>query len=416
MAGQRRPKSAAKLAAEKKKREEAARIDALISELPELYKCTKCGKITQNPMGVFYSVGTNEIFEHNDNRTNICMSCANQLFEDYTKEYKDRKVALMLVCMQMGCYFSEPLYDMMDQSEEDDPEKNEFTLSKYMRSLNINQYKKKPFLNYMMELLKSKSGLKTASETRDEREEKWKKSDKLNKSQCLSVVGYDPFDDESYTSEDRRHLFGGLSRYLMISDIAEDKHKMDSAIEIVKSTHQLSLVDIETNKELKSPSPDFGKMKQLSDTKTALNRIINQLAKENGISMSGSGKRSQNAMALTSIMKEMIDNGVVEAKTNLTTVKMSETFQNIAAINAKALMEELGFTGDEYAEMVSQQADTIRSLNKQVDTLKEELRLMTIRAHEAEKPQNQRKVVYTVDVNTGENIEAASGAPDGESA
>ena len=66
MAGQRRPKSAAKLAAEKKKREEAARIDALISELPELYKCTKCGKITQNPMGVFYSVGTNEIFEHND--------------------------------------------------------------------------------------------------------------------------------------------------------------------------------------------------------------------------------------------------------------------------------------------------------------------------------------------------------------
>lgn len=45
-----------------------------------------------------------------------------------------------------------------------------------MRSLNINQYKKKPFLNYMMELLKSKSGLKTASETRDEREEKWKKA------------------------------------------------------------------------------------------------------------------------------------------------------------------------------------------------------------------------------------------------
>lgn len=42
--GAEKAKSAARLAAEKKKREEAARIDALISELPELYKCTKCGK------------------------------------------------------------------------------------------------------------------------------------------------------------------------------------------------------------------------------------------------------------------------------------------------------------------------------------------------------------------------------------
>ena len=117
--------------------------------------------------------------------------------------------------------------------------------------------------------------------------------------------------------------------------------------------------------------------------KDRLVSTINAIAKENGISVSGSGRKGKKTNTFTSIMKEMLENGVTEAKSNFTEVKMTDAFRHVAEISAKALVNEMNLTGDDYATMAARQADTIRELNAKLDEVEEELRLTTIELREA---------------------------------
>lgn len=385
-------------------REERKVKEEMVRSLKGFYKCTRCGLVVENPGQKFYTVNANTLFRGNDGKTSICIDCANEIFSEHTKIFEgNRKVAMLLTCLSIGCYFSESLFDYLDQAEKEDPKGKPLSVGRYLRCLNGVQYKDKSFMNFVLEIVDMKGRGMSAecADMRNLHEDKWRKKDQVNKAQCLRMVGYDPFDDDSYTFEDRRQLYNSLACYLIMPEVAEDKHKLDSAIEIVKTNLQITWLDKEMNREMRSGVPDLGKVGKLSDTKTALSRAVNQIAKENGISLS-SGNKSQNTLALTSIMKEMMDQNVMEAKPNLISVKMTDVFENISKINAKALMEELAFTGDEYAEMVSHQADTIRSLNEELTRVKEELRTTTIALHEKEKPIHQRRVTYRVNLNPDE--------------
>lgn len=383
------------------KREEDARVVTLLDELPPLYKCTKCGAITHKPSTKFFAVPQNEALSGNENKATLCMECANTYFEEYKRKYNNEKYALLMVCCRMGAYFHEPAYNALHEAEMNDPEKNQLTLGKYFRILNGPQYKKKDFMSYFQEVLAEHKELQTVEEGRDKLEEKWKVADQRNKITCLRAVGYDCFEDESYSSNDRKQMFAALARYLQMPDVEDDKHKLDGAIEIVKTNHQINLINREINKETIAPNPDFDKISRLTQMKKTLTAVINQTAKENGISAgSGYNGKSKSTVAVTQIMKDMIDNGVIEAKVNLTDVKMTEVFQHIANISARSLMNEMNITGDEYAEMVAKQANTVRQLNDEVAKLKEDLRLMTIRAHEAES-KNPRFMVNRVEINIG---------------
>ena len=163
---------------------------------------------------------------------------------------------------------------------------------------------------------------------------------------------------------------------------------------------QVDFLDRELNRESRSPEPDFGKIDRLIATKKQLSEIINRTAKENAISAGGASKRNRSATAVTAIMKEMIDNGVIEAKVNLTDVKMTETFSTIAQISAKALVDEMNITGDEYAVMVGQQAETIRNQNDRIMDLEEQLRLKTIQLHDYES-KKKRYVSHPVEIEIG---------------
>ena len=74
-------------------------------------------------------------------------------------------------------------------------------------------------------------------------------------------------------------------------------------------------------------------------------------------------------------MKEMGENGFEEIKVNLMEAKLSESYTEVAEKNAHALIEELNLTGDDYARMVGEQSEMVRSLQDEKDKLQEELRL-----------------------------------------
>lgn len=362
----------------------------------EFYKCTRCGKISLNPVGNFYTILNNNAFDGNKGRSHLCIDCVNKFFNEYKEKYGDEKIALMLVCMNMGVYFSESLYDIMHEKEMQDPDKNEFSIGKYVRQLSCPQYKKQTFLSYMIDLIEKQKGMGTIADARDRLEDGWKVADKRNKVMCIKEVGYDCFDDTMYSSADRKMMFNSLAQYLNDGDIAEDKHRRDAAISIVKTGMQVEFLDRELNKESRSLEPDYGRIEKLINAKRNLNTVITTMAKENAISTSGAGKRTSSSLAVTSIMKELVDNGVLEAKVNLTDVKMTDAFQSIADISAKALLKEMNITGDEYAVLVGKQADTIRSLTKRVEELEEQLRVTLVQLHE--KTSKKKKYIkHTVD-------------------
>lgn len=212
----------------------------------------------------------------------------------------------------------------------------------------------------------------------------WSAADRKNKNYVIHSLGYDPFDDKSYTDEDRRYLYNTMSGY-MSDDVLEDPHKIMSVVNIVKSSLQLAQCDILINKQIKSVSPDMDAIKSMTDTKNGLQRSINAIAKENAISAVGSGKKSKSTLALTAIMKEMLDRGITEAKPNLADSKLEGAYEHIAQISHRALLNEMNFTSDEYAKMVADQSEIITSQNEKIIKLEEELRQARIEVDNAHK-------------------------------
>lgn len=332
------------------------------------YKCTRCGKSLDDPKGYFFMSKTSPLYTANELYTSICFDCANELFEENKYKYKDEKIALIIMCHYLDLYFSDELYEKTRDNAN-------FSLGNYAKLINGQQYKAKNFTTYLVTILKD--GLKTIDEMRENEEAKWSASDLKNKTYVLQSVGYDCFTDEGYTDGNRKFLFNTMADYLT-DDVLEDPHKMQRVISLVKTTLQLDSIDKLINIELRKKIPDNALIKSLTDIKDKLERTINSSASENGLSAKGSGKGSRGSTTLTNIMKEMGENGFEEIKVNLVDIKLSKSYQEIAADNAKALFDELNITSDEYAHMVAVQSQEMIALQDKIMKLEESVRLQKI--------------------------------------
>ena len=309
---------------------------------------------------------TSPLFIANDLYTHICANCANDLFQEMEVKYEDTKMALIIVCHYLDLYFSEILYEQVKDNAN-------FSFGNYCKLLNGQQYKGKTFNNSLTTIIQK--GIRTNREIRDNVESKWTKSDIKNKNYVISAIGYDCFDDDNYSNNNRKFLFNTLADYLT-DDVLEDQHKLQQVIIMVKTILQSENIDRIINNEFKNNLPDYAMLDKMSAIKDKFIRNINAIANENGMSAKSSGKSNKGANTLTNIMKEMQEHGFEEIKVNVVEAKMSASYQEIAQANAKALINELNFTSDEYAQMVATQSETISSLQNQVENLNEEIRLL----------------------------------------
>ena len=347
---------------------------------PALYRCTRCGKEWEVAKGHFFMNKFSTMFGSNSDYTHICVECANELFKEYESRFKDTKLALMLICHDLDIYFSDNLYENMKTN-------SNFTLGTYIRCFNGTQYKKN-FNNAIIEMVNNK-GLRPETEIRDDREEKWRVSDKKNKNYVISSVGYDCFEDSNYSDDERKFLFNTMADYLT-DEVLEDPHKLQQVIILVKTLLQSDEIDKSINAEFKKGIPDMVTMDKLTTVKNKLIGNINTIALDLGISAKSAGKSNKGSNTLTNIMKEMQENGFEEIKTNIVNAKMSASYQEVAKANAKALLDELNYTTDEYAQMVAQQSEIISELQDKNERLEEEVRLGKI---ELKKIKNQHSEV-----------------------
>ena len=356
------------------------------------YKCTRCGKMQDDPKGYFFMSKTSPLYTSNELYTTICFDCANELYEENKYKYKDEKMALIVMCHYLDLYFSDELYEKVRDNAN-------FSLGNYAKLLNGTQYKAKNFTTYLVNALKE--GIKTIDTMRENEEAKWSSSDLKNKNYVLQSVGYDCFSDEGYTDGNRKFLFNTMADYLT-DDVLEDPHKMQRVISLVKTTLQLESIDKLINGELRKKVPDNTLIKSLTDIKDKLERNINSSANENGLSAKGSGKGSRGSTTLTNIMKEMGENDFDEIKVNLVDIKLSNSYKEIAADNARALFDELNLTSDEYARMLATQSEEMITLQEKLMILEENNRLQKIEIKSL-KEENEKLKIETEGVNNVDN-------------
>lgn len=311
---------------------------------------------------------TSPLFTSNELYTHICADCVNNLMFEMQTRYKDTKLALMIICHFLDVYFSEELYESIKDNAN-------FSFGNYAKLLNGTQYKAKSFTTALMEIINN--GLKGSLAIQEEKETKWLSSDIKNKNYVLQSIGYDCFEDESYSDSNRKFLFNTLADYLT-DDVLEDSHKLQCVIAMVKTTLQVENIDRMINSELKKGVIDYVLLDKLTAVKDKLSRNINNTANENGISAKTSGKTSKGANALTNIMKEMQENGFEEIKVNVVSAKMSASYQEIAKANARALIEELNLTSDEYAQKLAEQSEIVEKQQFNIENLEESIRKLKI--------------------------------------
>ena len=330
--------------------------------------CVRCGKQYKKFIGNFYKNAKSDIYNENDSRIPICSNCLQELQVNLEKKFRDKRLVYMALCAYCDIYYTDKaFYDVTDKPDGD--------FGKYCRIINGSQYKNKTFQDTIMDLNDKIMELTTPADMPIAR--KMNDQDKQNMTYVVSSLGCDPFDDDTWSEDDKRFAFNTLADYLS-DDVLEDPHKVQSVITMVKTFVQVEQIDKYLNHEMRKSNVDSDNINKLSSVKKNLLSTINTMAKENGISAITSGKKTQGGNSLTRIMREMADNNFDEIKVNVIGSKLSESYKEVATDNIKAILAELKFTGDEYAEMLSQQTELVAKQQEKIDKLEEDKRLLRV--------------------------------------
>lgn len=75
-------------------------------------------------------------------------------------------------------------------------------------------------------------------------------------------------------------------------------------------------------------------------------------------------------------MKEMEENDFEAIKVNLFDIKQSEAFKQIADLSNRSIMDQLTFDSSDYSEIVKEQRELIQKYETELDTYKEENRIL----------------------------------------
>lgn len=250
-----------------------------------------------------------------------------------------------------------------------DSEKDGFSHKTY--NTNAKQ-KKEKIANRFTDITKSKN--EQISPLKKEQKVKWTDQDKQNKQYAIDVVGYDPF--EEYPEEGRKFLFNQLSPYLEDDSNADDAYKLSQILQIIKNNYQIDICDKKVSQL--DPLKDADSIKTLSDIKNKLVQSNDKIAKENEISVKNRSNKEAGKSTLTYLMRDLREKDFDKAEADYYDQLRSKGTQWAIDMSIKAIKENGLFDENDKKEIYEMQLDMIQSLNKEVDDLKEQVRLLII--------------------------------------
>lgn len=202
----------------------------------------------------------------------------------------------------------------------------------------------------------------------------WSDQDKQNKQYAIEVVGYDPF--EEYPEEGRKFLFNQLSPYLEDDSNADDAYKLSQILQIIKNNYQIDICDKKMSQL--DPLKDAESIKTLSDIKNKLVQSNDKIAKENEISVKNRSNKDAGKSTLTYLMRDLREKDFDKAEADYYDQLRGIGSQWAAGMSMKAIKENGIFDENDKKEVYEMQLDMIAALNKEVDELKEKIRILTL--------------------------------------
>ena len=202
---------------------------------------------------------------------------------------------------------------------------------------------------------------------------------KTNKRDVIRLIGYDPF--ANYPSEqDLPVLYAQLISFID-EETKNDGMKMNAVIQIVQAFNQIQKLNDAINELLsdtKKLNANNGTIKQHSDTISKLLGGANALAKDNGISVNFNNSKSKGQNTLTGKMKELDLIGFRDAKINMYDIDYCKGMQQVAAISAKAQVDQIGFDENVMLEISNIRRELVDDLQKQRDKAVERARVLLV--------------------------------------
>lgn len=333
-------------------------------ENKKTFKCLRCGKEHDVAVGHFYKITYSQLWKANDCYAPICKDCVNEMFDEYSRKFGSDRTACMIMSHVLDVPFYNSLFDSISQNN------GRVTMGLLLRIIgNARNYQFQTFSNTLVNGELNKNAL----DLQEEKEQKWSKAEIQAKDDCISVIGYDPFD--GYNEGDRRYLFSELIKYFE-DGIEDDPFKLSQIVQVVNNNNQIRQIDLQIARL--NPMNSAEAIKSLNDIKVKLVSNNDKIAKENEISVKNRSNKDAGRNTLTFLMKDMREKDIAGAEANFYDQLRSPGTQWAADMSVKAIKENAFFDENDMQEIFDTQRELIDKFQKESDDAKEKYRLSLI--------------------------------------
>ncbi len=334
------------------------------TENKKTFKCLRCGKEHDVAVGHFYKITYSQLWKANDCYAPICKDCVNEMFDEYSRKFGSDRTACMIMSHVLDVPFYNSLFDSISQNN------GRVTMGLLLRIIgNARNYQFQTFSNTLVNGELNKNAL----DLQEEKEQKWSKAEIQAKDDCISVIGYDPFD--GYNEGDRRYLFSELIKYFE-DGIEDDPFKLSQIVQVVNNNNQIRQIDLQIARL--NPMNSAEAIKSLNDIKVKLVSNNDKIAKENEISVKNRSNKDAGRNTLTFLMKDMREKDIAGAEANFYDQLRSPGTQWAADMSFKAIKENAFFDENDQQEIFDTQRELIDKFQKESDDAKEKYRLSLI--------------------------------------
>lgn len=323
--------------------------------------CSCCGKPKYEEY--FYTNRTSPAFKGTFNKVPICSACLDSLYMSCMQACGDELASAANICSIMDLPYNQAVvYTHIKDGK--------FIIGNYARTMNLPMLKGKTFLNSILdgEFFDAKDKVKAAVE------KIWTRQDKRNKDFVISKLGYDPFESFGFEDSDYRSAFNISAKYLEDDSICQDAHKMQSLITMVATIIQCNKIEALLTFQYKNINPDTNKIKTLTGTKKDLQLTISKLAEDNNMSSKYQKENKSAQSHLSAKMKEMQNAEYWESKPNMFDVRTGAAMRQVFDLSHQSIIAQLELQDSDYANMVKEQREMIKTLQEKCDRLEEENR------------------------------------------
>lgn len=331
-------------------------------EEPIRIRCCCCDDVKREDD--FYTSLNSKIWKINNQKVPICISCCKSIYSRILAEH-GKTVAMVAMCAMLDWPYIPTTYEAVYETV-----RKTLSVGHYSKVLNSrnNPWKKGGFAD---SVVGGNIMARPQEEVKEEFEERWPKSDSVNKKSVLARVGYDPF--EGMTQKDRKEGFNILAGYLDMDGVSSDAHRLNAAISLVQTQIQIKHLDDSINEITSADTvnaTNIVTIRDLVSTRKNAVSILNSIAKENNFSSRNDDRAKSN---FTSKVKELLDNNYEGIKVSLYDIRTSEAIKQMMDLSHQSIISNLD--DNDYTDIISEQRDMILSMRKELDDTKEELRL-----------------------------------------